>query len=165
MKKLLLSLAALLVLGFLAVGSAFFYFLVTGPRMKEQPHIRTYQAVMPLPPEGTVPVNPPVTVRESAARLSAGDAARGKIYYAYYCLFCHGEKGEGRGPVGESYAPSPGDLRTDKVRGLTPQQLLKAMLTGTGHEPVLERVVHPGYRSDLVRYVETLAAGRGGRNE
>ena len=65
----------------------------------------------------------------------------------------------GNGPVGESYFPAPADLRTGKVSHYSDGRLLRAMLTGIGHEPVLERVVPPRHRWCLVLYVRSLAQG------
>ena len=36
---------------------------------------------------------------------------KGQVMYQRYCLFCHGEKGEGDGPNGLSMAEHPADLR------------------------------------------------------
>jgi hypothetical protein len=80
----------------------------------------------------------------------------GKIYYSYYCVFCHGESGAGDGPVGHSYVPPPADLRSPRVAAYGDGRLLQAMLRGVGHEPVLERVVAPEHRWPLVLYVRTL---------
>jgi hypothetical protein len=143
------------------------YLMLTGPEMKDQPHIRAYQAVMPPTPEGSVPLrNPAATMpttqqaQELVRGLPASDEsiARGKVYYRYYCVFCHGDAGDGRGPVGESYVPPPADLRTAKARGLSDGELLRAMLLGVGHEPVLARVVPELHRPYLVLYVRQFAA-------
>ena len=142
------------------------HLLVTGPRMKVQPHIRAYQARAPALPDGVVPVQPaPALPAPDAARaltnpLAATPAhlAGGKIYYEYYCIFCHGPSGHGDGAVGQSYVPVPADLAAPRVQAFSDGQLLRAMLTGTGHEPVLERVVPPEHRWPLVLYVRALAA-------
>ncbi len=124
------------------------------------PHIRTYQAVMPHPPPGSVPrtdaVVPAPTTRQAASLTTrpatAEDLAAGKVYYQYYCVFCHGENGDGNGPVGESYLPRPADLREARLKSLSDGQLLRAILTGTGHEPVLEYTIPPEQRWPLVHY-------------
>ena len=40
---------------------------------------------------------------------------RGRVYYNYYCVFCHGDNGQGDGPVGYSYMPAPTDLHAPKI--------------------------------------------------
>src|SRR5574337_1925365 len=74
----------------------YFAIMFTGPRMRVQQHIRAYQRVMPLPPEGIVPVEQD-RYALPAARQAAGirnpvadnqdNRDRGKVYYGYYCIF------------------------------------------------------------------------------
>jgi hypothetical protein len=166
-KFLLKAGAALAVVAF----GIFAYLLFTGPRMRTQINIRPFQAQMPAIPEGTVPVVDtiePIPNEQQANLLTNPLAktpenyARGKVYYGYYCVFCHGESGAGDGPVGYSYVPVPTDLRTSRVQSLSQGQLLRAMLAGTGHEPVLNRVVAPEHRWYLELYVRSL--GTAGSN-
>ncbi|MBE3070154.1 MAG: cytochrome C [Planctomycetes bacterium] len=151
-------------IGALAVQGVVLYFVMTGPYMLVQEHIRTFQAPMPPTPPGAVPVEdafPPLPTPAEARTMpspvpaTADSVARGKVYYAYYCGFCHGEKGDGRGPVGESFVPPAPDLRTPRVAAYSDGQLLRAMLTGVGHEPVLAYTVLPQHRWHLVHYVRT----------
>ena len=139
------------------------------PHMKWQPHLRSFDAPMPPPPAGAVPVTqtPPLPSAQQAATMTnpllargtpaPEDYARGGVYYNYYCTFCHGPAGDGNGPVGQSYVPRPSDLRSAKIRGYSDGQLLRAMLLGPGHEPVLERTVNPDHRWYLVLYVRSLS--------
>ena len=142
------------------------YLLFTGPRMQYQQKIGPYQAAFPPSPKGSVPVRNPVpampTTREaqllvSAVQPTAKNLSAGRVYYGYYCVFCHGSAGDGRGPVGESFIPEPADLRSAKVQALSDGELLRAMLTGPGHEPVLARVVPEASRPYLVLYVRQFA--------
>jgi hypothetical protein len=136
------------------------------PHMINQPIIKTYQASMPSLPEGILQVKPHLTV--SAIPDSASNPLRpiqanldnGKVYYGYYCAFCHGVKGDGNGPVGESYVPVPGDLRTQRIGLFSDGRLYRAMLTGVGHEPVLERVIPTEHCWYIVLYIRSLNAPR-----
>jgi hypothetical protein len=148
----------------------YFYIMFQGPRMQVQPSIRPYEQAMPLPPKGMVAVE-----ADDYAVPGAGQAAgmqnplsdtgqnrlRGKVYYRYYCLFCHGENGQGDGPVGYSYMPAPADLHSPEILRLSDGELLRRMLTGRGHDPVLSRIVLPGHRWYLVSHVRAL--GRASR--
>lgn len=78
---------------------------------------------------------------------------RGKVYYAYYCIFCHGENGEGNGPVGQSYVPKPANLNADSITRYSVPELYDASLTGTGHEPVLRQVIPAEHRKYLILYI------------
>ncbi|HEY3307196.1 MAG TPA: hypothetical protein VGJ93_01960 [Desulfuromonadaceae bacterium] len=161
MKKLLATVSAAAVMLLAALYGIVLY---NGPRMTVQPHLRSFQAVLPNLPAETTPVQIPEKL-PSVAQASkirnplkgtSGNLHRGKVYYHYYCVFCHGENGDGHGPVGQSYLPTPADLRSVKINNYQDGQLLRAMLTGIGHEPVLERVVPPQHRWFVVLYVRSL---------
>jgi mono/diheme cytochrome c family protein len=158
----LVYLVPLVMIAFLGVVGRFMFI---GPRMRVMPHIRAFQAVMPASPEGSVPLYDPVTTAPTSQAAAAmhnplpvtsANLARGEVYYGYYCLQCHGEKGDGRGPVGESFFPVPADLRGKQVQAMSDGQLLRGMLVGIGHEPVLGRIVEPDARWPLVLYVRWL---------
>ena len=137
------------------------------PHMNVQAHLREYDARMPVTPPGAVAVeeNPWDVPTQAAAQARVNPLApatpqtlsAGRIYYEYYCLPCHGTNGDGHGPVGESYVPAPTDLRAPRLANYSDGQLLRAMLTGTGHSPVLQRVVHPQHRWPLAAYVKSLS--------
>jgi hypothetical protein len=147
--------------------------LFIGPEMKDQPNVRAYQARVPLPPAGVVPVQATAGIPSSAEAAALANPlpatpeniARGRIYYQYYCLACHGEAADGNGPVGQSFMPHPAnlqscrechgeslhgnetagqssppsaDLRTAKLRNLKDGQLLRVIFTRTGHRPAIE---------------------------
>jgi len=164
MKWLIGFIAAIIAL---AAALAALHLLFTGPRMYAQPNIRHFQAVMPAPSPNTVPVNvifEPLPSKEQSLKLTNPVAkteeniAKGKVYYGYYCAFCHNDNGDGFGPVGHSYIPVPTDLRSEKIRLMTDGQILYSMLTGTGHSPMLERIVLPEYRWYLVLYTRHLSS-------
>jgi mono/diheme cytochrome c family protein len=163
MKKIIIL---MLIIPPLLVAALFGFVLYEGPRMKVQHNIRDFQMSLPNIPAGTQPVHPPdrLSSAAQAAQIknplpaNAGNLARAQVYYTYYCVFCHGDQGAGDGPVGQSYIPRPADLRVGKIAASRDGDLLRAMLTGTGHEPVLERVVMPEHRWYLVLFVRSLAA-------
>jgi mono/diheme cytochrome c family protein len=148
-----------------ACGVAYFYVMFSGPHMKVQPHILAYERSMPLPPPGIVTVEPDEKTPPSEEQASAmfnplpdneDNRKRGKIYYDYYCVFCHGEEGRGDGPVGNSYMPKPADLHDQKILQKTDGELMRSMLTGVGHEPVMAYVILPLHRWYIVTYVRAL---------
>jgi mono/diheme cytochrome c family protein len=152
-------------LAFLVLLGALGYLFFVGPRMRIQPHIRAFQAVMPPTPSGSVPVEglpPPLpTTREALELVNPLPAdektlASGRVYYGYYCAFCHGNQGRGDGPVGGSYLPMPADLQSSRVQAMRDGELMRAMLSGTGHKEVLQRVIRPEHRWYLVSYVRNL---------
>lgn len=160
-----IALGVLAVLVALAGAGIVFDLMFTGPRMRGQLHIRAFEQRMPLPPSGIVAVAAesalPSAAEAAGVRNPLPDTpenrARGKVYYGYYCAFCHGARGDGEGDVGPSYVPPASDIRTARVRALADGELLRAMLTGTGHEPLMEQTVHAEHRWPLALYVRSLA--------
>lgn len=144
--------AAIVLAGALVIGSLLLWVITTGPHMKAQPHLRTYQFEMPLPPPGTVAVE----TRTAVPHVKGDEAARGAVYFHYYCVFCHGDGGAGDGPVGHSYNPVPADLRDGRIQNMTVADLMEAMINGAGHDPVLRRVIPMEHRLPLVSYLRTL---------
>jgi mono/diheme cytochrome c family protein len=53
--------------------------------------------------------------------------AKGKVSFERNCTACHGEKGEGDGPVAESLDPKPRNLAK---AGLGPREVFKVLETG-----------------------------------
>ena len=131
----------------LAVAGYVLYLMFSGPRMRVEPKILPYQALMPAMPEGIMPVGWVQQPNFESMRNPVADteATRrtGQAYYRDYCAFCHGPGGHGDGPVGRSYVPTPTNLTTPTVQSLSDGDLYRRMLAGTGHAPVLGYVVDP----------------------
>lgn len=136
-----------------------------GPRMRIQPSIQPFEKQMPDMPKGVVPTSGRLqTFTLEQSKLAANPLPKtstnlqnGRIYYGYYCLMCHGAKGDGNGPVGESYVPKPADLSAPAVTKLSDGELYKRMLTGIGHDPVMGQTVLPNQRWPIVMYVRKFA--------
>jgi hypothetical protein len=149
----------------LAAAVVTLYLMFSGPRMRTQLKITPYQAVLPMMPAGVIPVvaeQPAVPSEASVAQLRnpvphAREAIEmGRVYYGYYCSFCHGIDGRGDGPVGRSYVPVPTDLTRTRTVNLSDGALYRAMLAGVGHEPVLGYVIDTKMHWYLVRYMRHL---------
>ncbi len=99
---------------FVALGAATtaLYLMFSGPQMRTQPKYPAYQAQMPPTPEGIVPVSFASTETPPQNPLPDTERTRatGRVYYGYYCAFCHGRPGQVTGPVGRSYVPAPTPL-------------------------------------------------------
>lgn len=159
-----LFIAGLLI--FLVAFGFYWVLMFTGPHMRYQAYIRSFEQQMPLPPAGMVTVEPDEKTAPTAAQTrqlinplapSPENIAKGRIYYGYYCSFCHDDKGQGNGPVGQSYMPKPADLQQARIRNMRDGELFAAMLLGPGHEPVMERIVEPTHRWYLVLYMRALS--------
>lgn len=153
-KKILIIIAAVTVVFILITAKM----LLTGPRMRNQASIRTFEAEMPVLPDDVIPYHDD---NEEAGYNTFDEVYSvaemidmGGVYYGYYCVFCHGDDGKGNGPVGESYTPKPADLASDTIREYTEEELYYASFYGTGHEPVLERVVPMKHRKSILLYIQ-----------
>ena len=129
--------------------------VLTGPHMKNQASLHAFDAEMQTPPDYIVFFDHDQfdTSKLVLPKPTATNLEKGEIYYSYYCLFCHGESGDGNGPVGQSYLPKPSDLNTNEVKHYTPAELYSACFTGTGHSPVLERVIPQQQRKFILAYI------------
>ena len=158
-RKLLIRLLLVVVpVGFAAYLCLLF---LNNPDMSVQQSLTSYDARMPDLPEDSVPAGPALSFPSlrQGGKAAAPGMVRGKFAYDAYCVFCHGPKGDGEGPVGQSFAPSVPTLRTEKVQTMDDQTLTTAIFTGTGHYPVLPRVVPPDDRPSLLLYVRALSLG------
>jgi hypothetical protein len=144
----------------LAVAGVVLYLMFSGPHMRVQPKLRPYEALLPAAPAGTVPVWAVGAQHLPTARNPLDNTERthriGHAYYNNYCAFCHGKAGHGDGPVGQSYVPTPTDLTTPAVQGLSDAALYRALFAGVGHAPVLGYVIDPNAPWYIVAYVRSL---------
>lgn len=126
--------------------------------MRNQISIKSFQAALPAPPPNSIPFNVSKAVIPEKNPIEANEMniKIGKNAYSYYCSFCHGEKGLGDGQVGQSYLPKPTDLTKPDIQKLSDSELYKKMLTGTGHEPVLENIIQKQYPWYIVLYIRSL---------
>jgi hypothetical protein len=170
MKKIVAGIV-LIVAAIIAVVAL--YLMFSGPRMRVQPKIVPQQAQLPALPQGIVPVSvQPSAIPSAQAAAQVRNPLpdtdhtwqTGRIYYGYYCAFCHGRTGRGDGPVGVSYMPAPTDLALPQVQTLSDGALYRAMLTGVGHEPVLDYVIEPEARWYIVSYTRYLQSQRAGQS-
>jgi mono/diheme cytochrome c family protein len=152
--------AVVFLIGAVTVATTALYLMFSGPRMRIQPKYLPYQSQMPPTPEGIVPVSfaPADVPPENPLPDDEKTRATGRVYYGYYCAFCHGGAGQVTGPVGRSYVPTPTPLSSPWIRAMSDGQLYRAMLTGVGHEPVLDYVIDAEKRWYIVRYVRTLGS-------
>ena len=136
-------------------------------RMRETPAVRPYEEPLLVEEAGLVPVNG----GEAIFRVSAGAdiqsplemtqaavIARGKAVYLIYCAQCHGHQYDGKGSVGQSFAPLPTDLRSAKVQDSADGELFKNVSYGIpgGRQPPLHATVTVDDRWRVVAFVKSL---------
>lgn len=136
-------------------------------RMRETPAVRPYEEPLLIEEAGLVPVNG----GEAIYRVSAGIDLispvnmaqpavidRGKVVYRIYCAQCHGHNYDGKGTVGQSFAPLPTDLRSAKVQDSPAGVLFKNVSYGVpdGRQPPLHATITVDDRWKVVAFVNSL---------
>jgi mono/diheme cytochrome c family protein len=136
-------------------------------RMWQTPAIKPHEKPIPVMAAGSVPygggealyraaaaeeIKPPFALTEPAV------IAAGKTAYQYYCIHCHGKNFDGYGTVGQSFAPPPGDLRSQKVQSMPEGTLFKEISFGIpdGRQPALATTVAVDDRWNAIAYIKSL---------
>ena len=110
---------------------------------------------------------PPKDVIELVrARLEAGrtlvnpiakspeSVARGRELYERHCLVCHGEQGQGNGPVGRLFVPQPIELNFDYVQLQPDGQVFYTISHGSIAMPFYRQAIVPEDRWHLVNFIK-----------
>ena len=136
-------------------------------RMRETPAVRPYEEPLLIKEAGLVPVSggeaiyrvsagidiqPPIDMTQSAV------IDRGNAVYLIYCAQCHGHNYDGKGTVGQSFAPLPTDLRSAKVQNSPTGELFKNVSYGIpdGRQPPLHATITVDDRWKVVAFVKSL---------
>jgi len=136
-------------------------------RMRQTPAVRPHEEPLLVMEAGLVPIDGGEAVYRTAegdslkAPIELSDAtvlARGKGVYATFCIQCHGLNHDGKGTVGQSFAPLPMDLRDPKVQSKHEGELFKSISYGVpdGRQPPLETTITIDDRWRVVAYVKSL---------
>ena len=114
--------------------------------------------------------SPQSTIELVLARLDAGkflqnpnapsteSVEKGRNIYEIHCSVCHGEQGEGNGPVGAKFIPQPMNLTLDYVQLQPDGQLFYTISHGGIAMPFYRQAIPLQDRWDLVNYVKTVFA-------
>lgn len=133
-------------------------------RMKDDEAVQTYQAKVPEMPPQTIPVDGGIQgLREAdpddlvnPLALSEESVRRGKEAYGYYCVQCHGPLADGRGTVGQSFAPLPANLKDPNVQDQSDGSIYYRISLGINRHPPLWDTVAETDRWALVNYIRSL---------
>lgn len=100
----------------------------------------------------------PEELVSSVALTDPDNITRGKKYYGIYCVHCHGENHDGRGTVGQSFSPLPGDLRSPGVQSSPAGVLFKEISYGIPgkRQPPLAATIDATRRWEIIAFVKSL---------
>lgn len=140
-----------------------------------QPYDREKSSML-VPPVGTWPKNVepylyktnPEAAGKNLKNPYAGSAEvnqLGKRHFTNFCMVCHGEKGDGKGPVAEKWLPYViPSLLTDKIRNYPDGRVFHIVTMGQG---LMGTYIHqvPGVKDRwaIVNYVRQLQKQNGGQ--
>lgn len=106
-------------------------------------------------------------VLSSAISALAQDPTLGATMYMQYCASCHGERGNGSGPVAPVLVVKPSDLRTITTRhnGEFPRELLGRVIAGdeviAAHGSRVMPIWGERLQEDVLGTVDKTAVARG----
>lgn len=131
--------------------------------MEIQPSYRPMEKPLP-PPERSIPVEgaiaiPGLGAPENPVAADEASVARGAQLYAINCQMCHGQTGEGTGPIAPFLANRPANLTTGAVQSKSDGSLFLTITDGiTGKMPPLNENLLVSERWDVVNFLRTLQA-------
>ena len=141
--------------------------LFNGWDMWDGPAVSPYKlpgpgAAMLGTPEGAIPVNydkdPFATAKAAAEKLPAEKRAQlGALAYRRFCYHCHGQNGDNRIIVGESFMPKIPDLRTPESQARDPRADYNLIMHGSKNKVALDDTVTPLEAVLSMGHVKTLA--------
>lgn len=136
-------------------------------RMTEDEAVNTFQTAMPAMDERTIPAaGGPRSLRGISPQELANprpvtkeSVTQGRVAYGYFCVHCHGPKADGRGTVGQSFAPLPADLKSPAIQSQSDGLLFLKISRGYKRHPPLAYTVSGVDRWAIICYLRSLGQG------
>src|SRR5687767_6475572 len=131
--------------------------------MEIQPSYRPMEDPLP-PPERSIPIEGPVAIPgmdapENPIEADEASLARGQELFTINCQMCHGQTGEGTGPIAPFLANRPANLTSDVVQSKSDGSMFLTITNGiTGKMPPLNENLLVSERWDVVNFIRTLKA-------
>ena len=136
--------------------------------MREDDAVEVYKKRMAEMPKNVMPVNGGTALLRTLDPASLKNplpmndetVARGKVNYGYFCEQCHGPDTLGRGTVGQSFAPLPTSLISDKVQKQSDGLIFIKTSLGYKRHPPLAYTVDEEDRWAIITYLRFLGKAR-----
>ena len=133
-------------------------------KMKEDEAIHTYRAFEPEMPAKTIPTGGGIQMLRAAnpeellnpVAFTGESVKQGQEAYGYYCIQCHGPSADGRGTVGQSFAPLPANLKDANVQNQSDGSLFYRISLGFNRHPPLWYTVAEEKRWAIINYIRSL---------
>ncbi len=133
-------------------------------RMRETPAVRPHEAPLLVMEPDSIPIQggdhisrrmDPLSL-ENPLPFNEKTIERGKEKYGLYCTFCHGVRGDGQGPVGQSFYPLPRDLGSPQVQEKSDSYIFYTISFGQKRMPALGTTVAEQDRWYIINYLRSL---------
>jgi mono/diheme cytochrome c family protein len=132
--------------------------------MEIQPSYKQMDDPLPVP-ERSIPIEGAVVIPgmgapENPTEVDDASLARGKELFAINCKMCHGENGQGTGPIAPFLIKfKPANLTSDVVQAKSDGSIFLTITNGLeGRMPPLNENLTVSERWDVVNFVRTLEA-------
>ncbi len=136
-------------------------------RMWETAAIRPHEEPIPVMAAGSVPwtdaeafyrVADPETLQPPFDPGDAQAIEHGRQGYIHYCIHCHGPNYDGYGTVGQSFSPTPEDLRSERVQNLPMGVLFHTISYGVpdGRQPALAATIAAHERWQIIAFIKSM---------
>jgi mono/diheme cytochrome c family protein len=131
--------------------------------MEIQPSYRPMENPLPVPAR-SIPIEGPAYIPgldapENPIEPDEASLARGQELFAINCQMCHGQTGEGTGPIAPFLANRPANLTSDVVQSKSDGSMFLTITNGiAGKMPPLNENLLVSERWDVVNYLRTLQA-------
>jgi mono/diheme cytochrome c family protein len=129
--------------------------------MEIQPAYRPMEHPLP-PPARSIPIEGPIAIPgmgapENPVEADEASVTRGRELFVINCQMCHGQTGEGRGPIAPFLANKPANLISDVVQSKSDGSLFLTITNGIeGKMPPLNENLLVSERWDVVNFLRWL---------
>jgi mono/diheme cytochrome c family protein len=133
--------------------------------MEIQSSYGTQEHPLPVPPL-SIPVEGPAYIPgagapENPVPSDKTSLARGAQLFSITCQICHGDAGQGDGPVaGFLIKKKPADLSSPLIQSMPDGTIFLVISNGFGYMPALNENLTVRERWDVVNYIRTLKAAQ-----
>lgn len=123
--------------------------------MQEQPSYRSQESPRLHSPSGSIPLQSRAVV-SAKALAESHTPDRAKELYRVNCLPCHGDSGEGTGPVAPYLNELPANLLAPRIRARSKEQLYNVITNGKDMMPSFKGELSATERMIIASFVQSM---------
>jgi mono/diheme cytochrome c family protein len=136
--------------------------------MYRGPEVQPFAVAPRVMPADTIPVHgeAPMSLADATAKMrdpleqTPENLAKGRQQYETYCAPCHGENGQGKGPVAHLLMKSPKNLITGASKNLSDGYIYGAIRDGVLAMPSYAQEMPIEQRWQTVQYLRSMQAAQ-----